>query len=198
MFVRDPFDIAPNASRHTRASWLTLALGLVFMLLSGVVLDRSVLAMKQAEESTTKQREMLQTQADGKAAARRNQTDPAALARAQAQQKLQHILRMSWSGLFDALESAGRKVDGGTVVLSLAPTRTQADAAEVGVTALAVSSQVMVDYIRALESNAHVREVQLTMQQPAVSGTAQVVRFQLAILWDPRGNPPARPAGEIR
>lgn len=198
MFVRDPFDIAPNASRYTRASWLTLVLGLAFMLFCGVLLERGFQAMKQAEEATRKQHELVHAQAESKAAARRTQADPAALERARAQQKLQHILRMSWSGLFDALESAGRKVDGGAVILALAPARTQADAAEVGLTALAISTHVMLEYIRALEGNPHVREVQLVMQQPARNAGTQVVRFQLSVLWDPRGKGLARPAGEMQ
>ena len=198
MFVRDPFDIAPNASRHTRAGWLALAMGLLFALFCGSMLERSLRAAKQAEESTRKQREALQAQAESTAAARRNQADPAAVERARAQQKLQHILRMSWSGLFDALESAGGQVDGGAAVVSLAPAKTQADAAEVAITAVAVSHQLMLDYVRALQQHPHVSQVQLVTQQPAMNAGAPVVRFQLSILWDPRGQTPARPAGELR
>jgi hypothetical protein len=198
MFVRDPFDIAPNASRHTRASWLMLLLGVVFALLCAFLLDRSLQAVKQAEETTRKQRDGMQAQARSEAAARVRRADPAALEGARAQQKLQHILRMSWSGLFDALEAAGRQVDGGTTIVSLAPVKTQADAAEVGITGMAVSNQVMLDYIRALGKNPHVLEVNLVTQQPALNAGAPVVRFQLSILWDPRGKGPVRPAGEVR
>ena len=195
MFVRDPFDLAPRASRHTRASWLTLVLGLLFVLLCTYFLVRGIQAVKQADSGNQVRRQLLRVQAENEAATRRKNSDPTALERIRAEQKLHHTLRMSWAGLFDALESAGKDVDGRTTVLSLAPLKTQADAAEVGITALAVSNQVMVDYIRALEKDPHVREVQLSMQQPALNAGVEVVRFQLSVLWDPRGT---GRAGQIR
>jgi hypothetical protein len=187
MFVRDPFDIAPRASRHTRAGWFTLALGLLFMLLCLYLLGRGVQAWNQAEATSRTQRQLLRVQAEKEAASRRMNSDPAALERIRAEQKLQQMLRMSWAGLFDALEASGKEVGGRATVLSLAPLKTQADAAEVGITALAVSNQVMVDYIRALEKDPHIREVQLSMHQPSLSAGVEVVRFQLSVLWDPLG-----------
>lgn len=187
MFVRDPFDIAPRASRHTRAGWFTLALGLLFMLLCMYLLGRGVQAWNQAEATSRAQRQLLRA-AEKEAASRRVNSDPAALERIRAEQKLQQMLRMSWAGLFDALEASGKEVGGRATVLSLAPLKTQADTAEVGITALAVSNQVMVDYIRALEKNPHIREVQLSTHQPSLSGGVEVVRFQLSVLWDPLGS----------
>lgn len=194
MFVRDPFDVAPGATRHTRVAWLTLAVGLVFMLACGALLERNLNAVRHAEDAGRTQRDLARASAEKEIAARQRSSDPAAVERMRAQQRLQNILRMSWSGLFDALESAGRQVDGGAVILALAPARTQADAAEVGLTGLAVSHQVVVDYIRALETSPGVRQVQLATQQPALSSGVQVVRFQLSFLWDPRVRPQPQPA----
>jgi len=157
------------------------------MLLCLYLLGRGVQAWNQAEATSRTQRQLLRVQAEKEAASRRMNSDPAALERIRAEQKLQQMLRMSWAGLFDALEASGKEVGGRATVLSLAPLKTQADAAEVGITALAVSNQVMVDYIRALEKDPHIREVQLSMHQPSLSAGVEVVRFQLSVLWDPLG-----------
>ncbi|MBA2673399.1 PilN domain-containing protein [Ramlibacter sp.] len=194
MFVRDPFDVAPGASRHTRASWLTLIVGLVFAVFCGSLFEQSLQAQRTAEENVRRQRELLDARARKAAAAQRVQpVDAAALEKMRAQQDLQRILRMSWTGLFDALEAAGQQVEGRATVVSLAPSKTQADAAQVNLTGLAVSNTVLVDYIRALEANPYIRQAQLMAQQPAVSAGAPVVRFQLAVLWDPRGRPMVGP-----
>jgi len=196
MFIRDPFDVAPHASRNARASWIALVLGVVFVLVSGLLLARSVNVLRQTEDATRVQREFQQAQAEREAAARLKQNGPAALEKLRAQQKVQAMLRLSWFGLFDALESAGGQVKGRTTILSLAPVKTQADTAEVSLTGLAVSSQVMIEYIRALETHPQVREVQLLMQQPAPSSDAQLVKFQLSVFWQPDCDISARQAAQ--
>lgn len=130
---------------------------------------------------------MLREQGQKRAAARLKESDPLLLERIREQQKLQHVLRMSWSGLFDALESAGRHVGGRATILSLVPVRTEAGSAQIGITALAVSNQFLVDYIKALERDPHVREVRLAAQRPALNGGVEVVRFEITVLWEPRG-----------
>jgi hypothetical protein len=186
MFVRDPFDIAPGASRQGPASWVALAVGVMFAMVSAFLLAMSVRVLNVASEANKTSAEQSRAAAAAEAAARLKRSDPAALERMRAQQKLQQMLRTSWSGLLDALEFASQQTDGHATVLSLVPVKTQAGAAQVGITALALSNQVMLDYVRALQKDPHVREVRLLMQQPALSGTTPVVRFQLALLWQPR------------
>lgn len=188
IFAPDPFDIAPHAPHHTRASWYALLAGLLFATLCAWPLARGMQAMNQAEAASRGARAALHALADEQRGASLRQNDPRFLDQVRAQQKLQQILRMSWSGLFDALESAVQSVRGGAVIVSLVPVKTQADAAQVGITALAISPQVMIDYIGALQRNPHVRQVELTMQQPAVKAGAQGLRFQVSVLWDPRSN----------
>jgi hypothetical protein len=183
MFLRDPFDIAPHASRHTRASWMTLVLGLVSALVCASLLGRSLQSLQRAEQASRKDRELAQAQAEAEAVARHRRADPTALERGRAQRRLQQVLRMSWSGLFDALESAGQHVDGGVSIISLAPVAAQGHVAEVTLTALAVSEQVMLQYIRTLQKDPHVREVRLSTQQPAVNGAVPVIRFQFSMWW---------------
>jgi Tfp pilus assembly protein PilN len=185
MFIRDPFDFAPGSSRHTRVSWLTLAVGLAFACFCAMMLAQNFQALKQAEGDARKQQALLNAKAVSDAASKR---DPAGAQRMKAQRHLQDMLRMSWSGLFDALESSAQKVDGGVAVLALTPTRIQSDAAEVGLTALALSDQVMLDYLRALQASPQLREVKLSAQQPVVNGGVPVVRFQLAITWKQTGD----------
>jgi Tfp pilus assembly protein PilN len=191
MFLRDPFDIAPGASRHSRASWFVLALGVLFALAGAALLEKSVEAARVAAQANREAQEIARARAANDAAKRLKQSDPAAIERMRAQRKLQQMLRVSWSGLFDALEFAGQQVEGHATVLSLAPVKAQSDRAELSVTALAVSSQVMLDYMRALQKDSHVREVRLSSQQPAQNAGTPVLRFQLLLLWEPQPAPAA-------
>jgi hypothetical protein len=186
MFARDPFDIAPSASRYTTISWMALATGLAFALVGATLLQQSLDAVSVATEARQKSEQMSRALAAREAAARAQQSNPRSLDRMREQQRLQQILRASWSGLFDALEVAAQQVQGHVTVLGLAPVKTQTQAVEIGLTALAVSNETMLDYVRALGDNPHVREVRLLSQQPTLSGTASLVRFQLSVLWDAR------------
>lgn len=189
MFTQDPFDIAPAAPRYTRASWLVLAIGMVFAGLCTWPLVLGVQASEHARESTREARQLHLARAEKAAAFRLTQGDRAVLDKVKAQQTLQRVLRMSWSALFDAIESAGQAVDGGAVILSLVPVKAHDVAAQVDITAMAVSTRTMVDYIRALERDSRVSEVQLSTQQPALSAGTEVVRFQLSMMWNPHARP---------
>lgn len=185
LFFGDPFDIAPQARRPTQASWVVLAGGLLFAGLCAWPLTKSLQAMKQIETAQRSASAELKNQAEGQRAARLRQNDPAVLERVRAQQKLQQILRMSWSGLLDALEIAAYQVDGGVSILALVPSKTQGNAAQVGITALAANPAIMLKYIGSLQQERHVRQVELTAQQPEDKVGPQVIRFQLAVLWEP-------------
>lgn len=184
MFVRDPFDIAPGASRHTSASWVALALGAIFLVISASLLYRGWQTVKQAEDVGRRAQEAARAQARAHAAARLKADEPLSLERLKEQRKLQQVLRMSWSGLFDALESAGQGAEGRVSVLALTPIKAQADGAEIGITALAASNEILLNYIKALEKEPRVRKVNLSTQQPALHGKVEVVRFQLFIVWE--------------
>lgn len=183
--VRDPFNIAPHAPRHTRASWMVLAAGLLFA--GGCIwpLAQGIQAMKQATDVHTAANAAVRSQADVQRTALLRQNDPAALARAKAQQKIQTMLRMSWSGLFGALETAAQAVRGGVSILALVPSNAQANVAQVSVTALAANPHVMLKYVDALQKNSYIRNVEVTMQQPDEKTGPDVIRFQMTVLWDP-------------
>lgn len=192
LFMRDPFDIAPQARRPTQASWLALAAGLLFAGLCAWPLTKSLQDMKQIEAAQRSASAELKKQAEGRRAARLRQNDPAVLERVRAQQKLLQTLRMSWGGLLDALEIAAYQVDGGVSILALVPSKTQDDAAQVGITALAANPAIMLKYIGLLQKERHVRQIELTTQQPEDKVGLEVIRFQLAVVWDPRAT--ARPS----
>jgi hypothetical protein len=199
MFSRDPFDIAPGANRHAKASWVTLAIGLLFAVGGASLLAKSLGALEIAGETAKQAAEATRLRAASEAAVRAKRSDPAAIERMKAQQRLQQTLRMSWSGLLNALEFAGQQVEGHATVVSLVPSKMQADAAEVGITGLAVSNQAVLDYVEALQKDSHVRDVRLAMQQPALNGTVPVVRFQLYVLWEPLVLPvPIAQSSDIR
>ena len=183
MFTGDPFNIAPGAPRYARGSWLVLALGLLFAAACAWPLAIGIRNVADAERIVAKRLERSKARADRDAALQLARNEPAALAKAQAHLKLQQLLRVSWSGLFGALESAGITTNGAASVLSLAPVNTDAEAAEVNITALARSPAAMLDYIRALKADPHVRTVELSVQQPSPTDGPEVTRFQLALVW---------------
>lgn len=185
MFIPDPFDLAPGARRHPRAAWIVLAAGVAFAALCALPLVRTLESRSRAEEDLTLAVKTSRMRTDAEVAARLAQTEPVALERIKAQQALQNQLRMSWTSLFDALEAASGEAKGGATVLSLAPVASRSGAAEIAITAMATSVPVMLTYVRSLQSSAHIREVQLSAQQPASSGGEAMVRFQLSLLWMP-------------
>lgn len=189
MFTRDPFDVAPGASRHTRISWLLLIAGLLFAAGCAAVLHSRWQAHQEAQAQWRSVREQRAAQARALATQRTQPADAATQSRLRAQQELAYMLRLSWNSLFDALESAGQQVEGRATVLSLAPARAQADTVDIGITGLAVSEQALLEYLRALQAHPYVRQALLVSQQPAVHAGAPVARFQLTLQWDPRGRP---------
>lgn len=195
MFLADPFDIAPGARRHPPAAWVALAIGLLFAAACAVPFVTTLQSISRAEQYRAGTRDLLKARADAEAAARLARSEPLALARIKAQQALQDHLRMSWTGLFDALELASGEAKGEATVLTLAPIATRGDAAEISITAMATSVPVMLAYVRSLQASEHVREVQLSSQQPATMGGAATVKFQLTLLWVPVTNSnPSAPA----
>ena len=189
LFSRDPFDLAPRAGRHPPAAWLALAAGLAFAAICAVPLATALDARTRAEREGIDRALASRRRNDAEAAARLAQTDPVALERVKAQRVLQNQLRLSWTGLFDALEAASGAANGGATVLSLAPAASRDDAAEIAITAMATSVPVMLTYVRALQAGEQIREVRLSAQQPASSAGAATVRFQLSLLWVPVDRP---------
>jgi len=188
MFTPDPFDIAPAAHRPTRAMWLLLSSTLLFVVASAILLERSLDAVHRAQDATAVQQEAERARVRSNAAARALTEDPATLERLRAQREVQGALRMSWSGLFDALERAGAKVDGRVTLTSLAPIKAKPDGAEVGIVGLAYSTDALLDYLDALQSGKQVKEAVLVSQQLAQgSGGANVTRFHISLVWLPKG-----------
>lgn len=190
MFARDPFDVAPGAQGHTSASWFALAICVLFAGLCGWQLVGAMEALSRAEQARIEEGTALRSRANRDAAVQRQQSDPAALDRARAEQALQGILRRSWSSLFDALETATGATNGGATIVSLAPIMTNGDGAEIAITAMATSVPVMLDYVKSLQSSEHIKRVQLSAQQPVTASGIETVRFQLSLLWVPDGRTP--------
>lgn len=184
LFSRDSFDIAPQARRPTRASWVALAAGLLFASLCTWPLVMSVQALRQTAAAQNRASAATRTMEEGQRAAMR-QNGPAAAERSRAQKKLQQTLRMSWSGLLEALETATHQVQGGVSILTLVPTKVQDEAAQVSITAMAANPAIMLKYIGSLQKDIRVRQVEISTQQPDDKVGPEVIRFQLSVLWDP-------------
>jgi len=185
MFVQDPFDIAPQARRHTPAALGLLLAGVAFALFAAFQLARAWSSISHADEELADARQALRSQSlKDSAAVAEAAREPADGLRARLE--LQRILNLSWSGLFGILESATKAVDGRVTISSLAPVKLRPEGAEISVTALAATSDAMLQYLKALQADRRVQQVQLVSQQPATLGTAPVLRFQVSVLLEAR------------
>ena len=182
LVAKDPFDVAPGAARYTRFAWLTCGLGTISALFCAVHLGQNVQAWYRMQDELAQARNTWQAAADLRKS--RVASEPAQTT--QARLALQRALRLSWDSLFAVFEEAGQQVDGRASITTLSPVKVREQGSvEVSVTALAVSPDVMVQYLRALEGRPQVQEVQLVNQQPMTHAGAQVVRFQAMLLWAP-------------
>jgi hypothetical protein len=185
-FIREPFDIAPKAPRYTPAAWKALGAGLAFLALCSWPLATSLQALQRANNAQSLARQMLGSQAEALRSVRQRLSDPAMVEKIKAQQRLQQMVRMSWFGLFDALESAAQGVRGGVSILSLIPSQAQADATQVRLTALAANAPIMLEYIRVLRKDPRILQADLTSQQTDGNVGPGVIRLQMTVLWNPQ------------
>lgn len=188
MLIEHPFDIAPHARRFTPAAWCLLTIGLAFAIVCASEFARSWKQGMQDQQELAALRGELAARTRAAAALEGEQTkEPAE--RVQARLVLQRALNLSWSGLFQVLEDATQAVDGRVAVSALAPVRLRPEGAEVRITALAATPDAMIEYLRAMQKDARIQQLQLTAQQPATVGGANVIRFQASVLL--RGAPGA-------
>lgn len=194
MFSLDPFDIAPRARRHAPASWIVLAAGTVVAMLGVLALFSGFEALSAAEDlaAESKARRQASRRAEAVLEGSRAKLSPQAV---KILQELNPHARVSWHGLLDLLESAGKEVEGGAVVVTLAPATQEAGRSQITMTGLAVSTPMMINYIRALERQPRIAEVRLATQQPAREAGAEVVRFQFSMILDTAGAPASQPTG---
>lgn len=193
-FSMNPFDVAPDAPRHAPWAWLTLGVGLVIALVCSFQLARTVQSWHQTE------RDLARARAAWELAAQRQSRAPTVETAQSTEAKLalRRVLRLSWSSLFATLESAGQRVQGRAAVTSLSPVKLRDGAIEVSITGLAVSPDIMLQYLRALEGQPQVHDIQLASQQPATPGAAEVIRFQAILLWQPAPGTTPAPSPEDR
>lgn len=183
MFVRDPFDIAPHASRHTPAAWVLLVMSVAVAVLSAYACARSWEEAADARTVATDLRNELQAHLQ-KEASRAAEAARKPSEEARARLEVQRILNISWTGLFEVLEGATKVVDGRVVVAALAPARLRPDGAELKITALASDTDHMLQYLQALQADLRVKRVQMVSQETATVSNTPVVRFQATLLLD--------------
>lgn len=194
-FKPTPFDIAPEAPRYTAAAWRTLVAGLLVLLACAWPLARSLQELQRARGERSRAQSELQAQASAQRAARARLDDPVVVEKIKTQQRLQQMVRMSWFGLFDALETAAQEVRGGVSILSLIPSNTQAEAMQIRLTAVAVNAPLMLEYLRVLKKDPRIIAVELSSQQADDNAAPGVIRMQLNISWNPQAlaPPPTMP-----
>ncbi len=185
-FRNAPFDIAPGAQRYTPAAWRVFGIGALFLLICSGLLGYTLQKLQSARTAQTNVRAEQQALAGAQRAALASQSDPRTVEKVKAQQRLQQMIRMSWFGLFDALETAARDVRGGVSLLSLVPSQGQADATQVSLTAVATNTPVMLEYLRLLRKDPRILSAELHSQQPDVNVGPGVIRIQFTVLWNPQ------------
>lgn len=186
-FRNTPFDIAPGARRYTATAWRIFGIGLFFLVVCAGILAYALKELQDARTAQISERTERQVLADAQRVAQARQNDPLVLEKIKAQQRLQQMIRMSWFGLFDALETAARDVRGGVSLLSLVPSPAQASATQVRLTAVAANTPVMLAYLRLLRKDPRILSAELNSQQPDENVGPGVIRMQLTVLWDPQG-----------
>lgn len=192
-FEHTPFDIAPQAPRYTAAAWRILGAG-VFVLLACVwPLASSLQELQRAQDVHSLVRAEYQAQVNAQRAAQARLSEPMMVETIKAQHRLQQMVRMTWFGLFDALEAAALEVYGGVSILSLVPSQGEAEATQVSLTAVAANAPIMLEYIRVLRKDSRILAVELNSQQADDNVGPGVIRLQLNVLWNPQAvrHPPS-------
>lgn len=189
----DAFNVAPNAPRNTPTSWLVLAVGVTFLCASVYPLTASLQAFNTATAISKKAAIALKRQVLERKRAQQEQASPAAQDREKVQNQLRDAARMSWDGLFDALEHAAKEVHAGVSLLALVPGQIHPESTQLTITALAANAPVLLAYIETLKQDAHIQQVEMSTQQPEDKVGPSVIRFQLKVSWNPRIQVP-RPA----
>lgn len=189
-FRAPSFDIAPQAPRYTAAAWKTLGAGVLFLLVCSWPLVYSFQELKRLEHTQDQTMAQRRLQAETERAELARMQDPVTVEKVKAQQRIQQMVRMSWFGLFDALESAAQEVHGGVSLLSLTPTQAQTGQTQVRLTAVAANASLVVEYLRALRRDPRIVAAELSSQQADDNLGPGVIRVQLNVLWNPQAMPP--------
>lgn len=197
-FRHSPFDIAPRAQRYTRAAWGVLGAGLLFMLACASLLMHARQDLRNTQAAQTDAQAERQAYAATQRLVQARLSDPVVMEKTKAQQQLQQMIRMSWFGPLDALETAARDVRGGVSLLSLVPSQAQAEATQVRLTAVAASAPVMLEYLRILRKDPRILSAELNSQQPDENVGPGVIRMQLTVLWNPRAAAPPQSTPDAR
>lgn len=197
-FRHSPFDIAPRAQRYTRVAWGVLGAGLLFMLACASLLMHARQDLRNAQAAQTDAQAERRAFAATQRLAQARLNDPIVLEKTKAQQQLQQMIRMSWFGLLDALETAARDVRGGVSLLSLVPSQAHVEATQVRLTAVAASAPVMIEYLRILRKDPRILSAELNSQQPDENVGPDVIRMQLTVLWNPQAVASAQSVPDAR
>lgn len=195
-FKHTPFDVAPQAPRYTATAWRTFGIGVLVLLVCAWPLARSLQELQRAQVAQTLVHAERQAQANAQGTAQARLSDPMMVEKIKAQQRLQQMVRMSWFGLFDALETAAQEVRGGVSILSLVPSQGQADATQVRLTAVAANAPLMLEYMRVLRKDPRILAAELKSQQADDNVGPGVIRLQLNVLWNPQAVTQPQPSSQ--
>lgn len=180
------FNVAPGASRHPPMTWVMLAASAVVF---GVCLYPLSHALGRLNDAKSAQAALIQAMRRDAAEQRKHladQSNTAALEREKIKAQIQDSMRMSWDGVFDALEVAADTVHAGVSIISLAPAKVSASATQLNIAALAANVPIMLAYVDALKKDPRVSQVEITTQQPDEKVGPAVIRFRISVVLNPK------------
>jgi hypothetical protein len=182
------FNVAHTTRRHPPLAWVLLGGSVLLCLLGLYPLHTSLQALDAVGAQQREFNKASKSQADTLRKQKLQNSSLPALERDKAQRQLQDFVHMSWDGIFDALEVATDAVRSGVSIVALVPSRVQPTSIELTITALASNTPIMLTYLKALQSDPRVLQVELATQQPDEKSGPGVVRFQFSVVCNPKVN----------
>jgi hypothetical protein len=178
MFGRDPFNVA-SPRQSSRVVWLV----------AGLCVAAAAVVVENRRAAAVQPRAIPAVQTT---------TVPVPAPRSAAAEELEKSLRVSWAGMFEAIEAAGKKLAGRVAITSLAQADGSQSSSRVRVTGLAFRPDALVQYVGHLQAQPGVRAAALVNAEPVPTSSPPSIRFVLDLAWDagksPEGSPLAYPS----
>lgn len=179
--IEHSFDLAPHAPRHSPSSWLALAIAGLLALFSGLSASVALRDWQEANDIAQRSRAEARQRRTGEAERARGGSSIEAARKAGLQ--LETRLSLPWSGIFAALEAAGRDSGGEAVLMTMSTAAQWTAGPQIGLNCIASSPSAMLKYVRALRMQVGAGGVRLVSQEKSTAAGPDGVSFQLSVTW---------------
>jgi Tfp pilus assembly protein PilN len=176
----ESLNIAPSAKRIPPYIWLIVVIGIcaaaagLFFVLGQYRTFLDLQTVRAVKKSELRRIEVLLRQAQ----IENNSLD--AMERVRQQSHIAALRQISWNALFDVIELAASRVDGGVSLISMLPTHVDDKSIQIDLIALASSPSIMLAYVNALKEDGHLLAVRISSSQPDERISPTALRFELS------------------